>query len=167
MACAGAGARIDVNCSQCLIVISFFFSWFLGHRFQQKTTPFNIPLNCTSNNYLSNKCDFMTQFYDSRSVIETLTTTPHTFSLHQTWLRQDFFVQQLWFQITGHLPSRALPSDLEFISIRGVPTGGILGKKFTPQIFLNYDVILRWSTTFEISRARFFTIWPYLPNRLL
>ena len=32
----------------------------------------------------------------------------------------------------------------------GIPTGGILGKKFTPQIFFNYDVILRWSTTFEV-----------------
>ena len=33
----------------------------------------------------------------------------------------------------------------------GVPIGGISGKKFAPQFFFDYDVILRWSTTFEIS----------------
>ena len=31
----------------------------------------------------------------------------------------------------------------------GVPIGGILGKKFAPQFFFNYDVILRWSTTLK------------------
>ena len=46
-------------------------------------------------------------------------------------------------------------SPLLNFKMPGVPTGGILGKKFTPQIFLNYDVILRWSTTYEISRVRF------------
>ena len=58
-------------------------------------------------------------------------------------------------------------SPLLNFKMPGVPTGGILGKKFTTQIFFNYDVILRWSTTYEISKVRFFAIWPYLPNRLL
>ena len=47
----------------------------------------------------------------------------------------------------------------------GVPIGGISGKKFAPQFFFDYDVILRWSTTFEISGVRNRMVWPYLPNR--